>query len=377
MGDKKVVFLIKDFGLFSDELLYWEPVLAGFLREFPKAVVLNLKTKTVEKETGHPIIKIAPFKNIFGPIAVFLSVMRHLRETSPELLILSEFNQTTIYGIFYRFFHKSTHILLLVENDPRFLAFFYGVNRKNKFFKIFRKWIVSKVDFVLANNDLARRYLIEELKAGAGKILLGPYLTSSISDHSNISPKKLHPAESLGLLTVGRLSKGKGVHHLLQALAGLPGDDLSRVHLTIVGDGPERITLEALAEKYGLGKSVTFAGKCPYEEVGRYYRNAHVFVFPTLGDYSGMVYFEALSAGLPVIGSIFAGASGDVVGEGVNGFILDPRDTKVLSETISRFLNEPQLIEKFSRESLKKSPYFSVDKAVNNFAQACYQCCNE
>jgi len=190
-------------------------------------------------------------------------------------------------------------------------------------------------------------------------------------------PKILNPGECLRLLTVSRIIEGKGIRFLLQALEELPEDYLNRIHLTVVGDGPERQSLESLAGKSGLKKSVTFVGKCPYDELGHYYANAHVFVFPTLGDFRALANFEALSAGLPIIGSIFDGTAGEAVEEGVNGFILDPRDTKVLSEKIIRFLNEPNLIERFSIASINKSKIFSVEKAISNLVQACYLCCNE
>ena len=367
---------MRSFG-YGDELLYMEPILAGFLKEFPKTVMLNLETKAIVRETGDRVLKIAPWKNIFGPIAVFLSVMSYLWKTLSELIILSEFDQTTIFGIVFRFFHKRTRILLLVENDPCFLTLFYGVNRKNIVINILRRWIVSNADFILTNNDLGRRYLTDELNAVADKILVGPFLTSSILNKPTVTTKKLYHGECLRLLTVCRIIEGKGIHFLLQSLADIPVDILSRIHLTIVGEGPERQSMESLAVKYGLNRNVTFAGKCPYEKLDYYYANAHVFVFPTLSDYRALANFEALSAGLPIIGSIFDGAAGEAIEEGVNGFILDPRDTKVLSEKIIRFLNEPNLLERFSIESIKKSKNFSVDKAINNLVQACYQCCNE
>jgi glycosyltransferase involved in cell wall biosynthesis len=376
MSDKRVVFLWSVIA-YGSELLYMDPILAGFLREFPKTTLLNLETKSTVKQTGHPILVIAAQRKFFGSIAVFLSAMWHLWKASPELIILTEFDQMTIYGIFYRFFHKRTRLLLLVENDPSFLAFFYGVNRKSKLFQLFRKWVVSKVDFILTNSDKGGQYLREELKTEPDKVLVGIYSTSSIQDKSDIKPIILQPGESLKLLAVGRMVEGKGFHYLLQAFAELPADVLSRVHLTLVGDGPERPSLETFAKKQELTSNVSFAGNRPYGELDPYYREAHVFIFPTLGDYSGMVYFEALSAGLPIIGSIFAGSSSAAVEEGINGFIIDPQNTKTLADKITRFLNEPNLVEKFSKESIRKSADFTVEKAVDNLIKASYRCLGE
>ncbi len=83
-----------------------------------------------------------------------------------------------------------------------------------------------------------------------------------------------------------------------------------------------------------------------------------------------MVYFEALSAGLPIIGSIFAGSSNEAVEEGVNGFVLDPKDTKDLAEKITRFLAEPGLVEKFSKEfQFTKSRTISLKSVITKCSE--------
>ena len=79
---------------------------------------------------------------------------------------------------------------------------------------------------------------------------------------------------------VGRLSRDKGIHHAVRALALVDGG-VQGAKLVIVGDGAERRPLEALARQLGVGARVTFAGAQPHETVALYLAAADVFLFPT------------------------------------------------------------------------------------------------
>lgn len=124
-----------------------------------------------------------------------------------------------------------------------------------------------------------------------------PVLESAI-DTNRWHPvrRRQHGAE-LRLLFVGRLVRLKGVHLLLRAIACTK----SPCTLTIVGDGPERGALERAAGEWGCGERVKFVGAFRREEVLRFYREADVFVFPSLREAGGNVLYEALACGLPVV----------------------------------------------------------------------------
>ena len=107
------------------------------------------------------------------------------------------------------------------------------------------------------------------------------------------------------LLFVGRVVYQKGLDVLLQALVGIP--DPPPWHLTIVGDGPYRPALEALAERLGLRPFITFAGWQPPERIPAFYRQANLFVFPSRDEGMPNAVLEAMAAGLPVVASRIAG----------------------------------------------------------------------
>ncbi len=107
--------------------------------------------------------------------------------------------------------------------------------------------------------------------------------------------------DALRLVTVGRLSRGKNTAAAVQAL-GLIRKQVPSVTLDVVGDGPFRKQLEALAEKVGVAYSVTFHGNLSHEEVMRVLCESHLFVFPTrVKEGFPKAVIEAMACSLPVI----------------------------------------------------------------------------
>jgi glycosyltransferase involved in cell wall biosynthesis len=118
------------------------------------------------------------------------------------------------------------------------------------------------------------------------------------------------PDAKLELIFVGGLIPCKACDLGLRAAASLLRNDLAR--FTVVGDGPERGSLEQLAKSLGIEKAVSFSGWVSHEEVLRRLRSADVMVFPSVRDFGAGVVFEALATGaVPVVADF--GGPGDIV----------------------------------------------------------------
>jgi glycosyltransferase involved in cell wall biosynthesis len=118
-------------------------------------------------------------------------------------------------------------------------------------------------------------------------------------------------------LYVGRLVDWKAVDLAIRATHALDG----RARLTIVGDGPERAALEALAAT-GPGR-ITFAGFQPHDRITDLYRRANAQLLPSLREAGGNVCIEALAAGVPMIATGWGGAC-DVIRDGIDGILIPP-----------------------------------------------------
>jgi glycosyltransferase involved in cell wall biosynthesis len=109
------------------------------------------------------------------------------------------------------------------------------------------------------------------------------------------------------------------------------------VSLLIVGDGPDRATCESYVRSQNW-KHVHFLGFRQADEVVKYLALADLFVFHTLSDPFGAVLSEAMAAELPVVSSIHAAATKDLVDDGVTGFRIDPRNAERSAETLLQVL---------------------------------------
>lgn len=150
-----------------------------------------------------------------------------------------------------------------------------------------------------------------------------------------------HRGTGSRLLWVGRLAKLKGLRTLLEATAKLKGRR-PELKLEIVGDGPDRDSLEALARTLGLEDHIRFLGYLSPPEVEARMREAGVFVMSSLAEGVPVVLMEALASGLPVVAPAIGGI-GELVEHGVSGFLTPASDVECLVERIEELLASPDL----------------------------------
>lgn len=155
------------------------------------------------------------------------------------------------------------------------------------------------------------------------------------------------------VLGLGRLHPNKGWEDLLRAFARLPESIQGQpVHLVMVGDGPLRKELAALADQLGIAPRVQWAGW--QKDPAPYYQLADVFVCASVHEPLGNVILEAW-ANRALIVSTRAQGPLELMQEGVNGLLAPVSDPAALAEVIHGALNldptqKQQLIEAGYRE---------------------------
>lgn len=141
-------------------------------------------------------------------------------------------------------------------------------------------------------------------------------------------------------LFVGRLSPEKNVQGLLQAWTAYRANG-GTWSLVLAGDGPERATIERLAETSGFGADVSITGLKSSEELLPYFASASCFVLPSTREPWGLVVNEAMASGLPVLVSNRCGCARDLVTPGSNGFVFDPYVPDALSVFLQQMEHMP------------------------------------
>ena len=142
----------------------------------------------------------------------------------------------------------------------------------------------------------------------------------------------------LKLITVSRLLERKGIHHLLEAIAKpspLP------VTLTIVGTGSYEEELRRICAELDLNDRVNFTGFIRRDELPELYRRYDVFALPSQTESFGLVFAEAMSCGLPIMGT-FVGGIPELVRHETDGILVNPAKPGEIRESLETMLNNPE-----------------------------------
>lgn len=190
-----------------------------------------------------------------------------------------------------------------------------------------KKWIKC-VDKFIALTDFSKDIFVR-MGLPPEKITVKP--------NSTMLPEPIKRGRS-GVIFVGRLSKEKGAHILVEGAKRMP-----EVQFTIVGEGEERNALELIASP-----NVHFVGKLPQRKVWDLMNAASVLVFPSVW-YEGfpMTILEAFASGLPVLASRL-GAMREVICHGQNGRLFNPGDTVDFLFELSQMLADKTELDRMS-----------------------------
>lgn len=149
-------------------------------------------------------------------------------------------------------------------------------------------------------------------------------------------------SERLRILFVGNVIPRKGLHHLLDALAGVESPwELSVVGQASPFDGYTN-AIHRQVRALGLGARVRFVGRVSDGELVDLYRRHHLFVAPSYEGF-GIVYLEAQRFGLPVI-ALTCGAAREVIIDGQSGVLVPPAQTQALATAIHQFAADSTLL---------------------------------
>ncbi len=126
------------------------------------------------------------------------------------------------------------------------------------------------------------------------------------------------------------------------------------IHFVLLGDGPERASLEALSTDLG---NITFAGK--QSNMGDWFAAADLLVHPSYSEGLGSVILEAIGARLPVIAT-HAGGIPDIIDDGESGLLIPPGNASALAENIARLANDKALREHLISGGAAKLQQFDI-----------------
>jgi teichuronic acid biosynthesis glycosyltransferase TuaC len=179
-----------------------------------------------------------------------------------------------------------------------------------------------------------------------------------------LAPLPLPPARPWKeLVSVANLFRFKGIHENLEALRMVDQRGFRDWQYTVVGEGPYRQDLQALAKDLGLADRVNFIGRVPHHEAVRRIHGGDIFCLPSWEEPFGNVYGEAAVCGRPAIGCRGFGAE-MTIRDGETGILVPPKDVPALAEALLLLLTHPERAKRMGEEARKIIRRFTWDRTA-------------
>jgi len=183
------------------------------------------------------------------------------------------------------------------------------------------------------------------------------HIVSGGIDTNVFYPSELPPTADI--ISVGRLVPVKRFDLFLEAVR-IVKDSIPEVTAIVVGDGPLLESLKALAKELGVDKNVSFIGH--QNNVEDWLRKAKVFVLTSDSEGLSLSMMEAMMCGLPVVVS-HVGDLGDLVEDGINGYLVGERTPERFAICIIDFLENKDRLSLFSRAAQKSAERYDIRAA--------------
>jgi phosphatidyl-myo-inositol dimannoside synthase len=222
-----------------------------------------------------------------------------------------------------------------------------------------RRWTLASTDALFPVSHYTKRLLLD-LGAAESRIQV---------IHNGTDPAQFRPVDPARLrrelelngrrviLTVSRLVGRKGVDTVIEAMPAVLRAHPATTYI-VVGDGPERASLESQCREHLPDADVRFLGRIPNGDLPAYYSMADFAVMPSRNvppdvEGFGIVFLEANACGCPVIGAISGGIP-DAVIDGTTGLLVPPGDASALGNAMVRLLDDEPLRTRLALNGKKR-----------------------
>ena len=282
-----------------------------------------------------------------------------LREFDPDVVVTTGYNPTHILAFLYTRLYGRRHVAMTdgTDSSEARLSVFHRLARRIVF--------AGSKSFVVASQGGWR--LLRSYRVRDSEIHFSPLCANTAVPWPAASA-----APDIDLLYSGRLVESKNAAFALQVAQGLARRLGRRVSLALLGSGPLAARLQAQADGLRGQVDVQFAGNVSQAEIPRWFQRARLFLFPTRWDPWGVVANEACSAGVPVLVSPHAGVAGELVRDGVNGWVL-PLELPRWVDAAAEILLNPELHRHLAEGARASAEPYSFDNAAAGIVDAARQ----
>jgi glycosyltransferase involved in cell wall biosynthesis len=237
-----------------------------------------------------------------------------------------------------------------------------------------KRLLARRADSVLASSSLARDYA-RSLGTSEDRVFISLLTVDTLALGELVDKERLRACDLRAELGIrghvigyfGHIEKHKGIAHIVEAAKRLK-HRVPAPTLLFVGAGSR--LLEAKEQCAAADIDAVFVGFQQPEALPKYYAICDVFWLLSDIDCFGVVAVEAAAAGLPLLVSEFAGASGDAVRNGSNGWVVDPSDASRIAGLVDALFEDDRQRAAFADESRRLALTIGIDVARDGFLRA-------
>lgn len=255
---------------------------------------------------------------------------QRLRKLNPDVVMSLELGARSLGAVRYCRRHNNAKSILCTYMSEHTEVARGWARRK------LRKHLVRQADAITYNGPSCKNYL-HQLGADADKL----YRLSYAADDRTLQCSPVDRADETTrqkVLYVGQLTDRKGVLPMLNQLSDYCSKNSGRhIELRLAGNGPLYDAIEQFDSPPNL--KVSLLGNVPPAQLSAEMKECGVTIAPTLADEWLLVVNEALHAGLPVIGSIYAQATETLIRDGQNGWQYDPSQDGSLAQKLDQYFD--------------------------------------
>jgi glycosyltransferase involved in cell wall biosynthesis len=238
--------------------------------------------------------------------------------------------------------------------------------------------------------EVRKYYLAEKVAAARFVCCIGSFARSQlmlISPSSQwhklkvvplgVDPDKFAPRARLTngpfeILCIGRLVPAKGQHILVSALKRLIQENRD-VRLRLLGDGPERPSLERRIKDEGLAGHVILEGAVNQDRIPQFLTNADAFALASFAEGVPVALMEAMAAEIPCVSTRITGIP-ELIRDGIDGLLVPPSDDEALADALRRLVDQPELRHRLGRAGrLRVVDRYNLENNVSALAEV-YRC---
>jgi len=285
-------------------------------------------------------------------------VLSTLRRLQPDIVITSGFNPTHLYAFLYARLKRVLHVPMTdgTLDSEKSLSLLHRQIRQLVY--------ARSTAFIWASTGGQKLY------ASYGIAPERCFRACLAVENTRFSETEAFQHGKFEFIFCGRLERDKNPGFALDVAAEVARRLGHKVRILFVGSGKEEQTLKRQAASRADLIDAVFHGFASQEALPGLYRSAKIFLFPTSLDVWGVVTNEACAAKLPVLVSPHAGAAGELVLDGENGYVCE-LDVGAWADRALTLLTFPELYRNFSERSYSLVAGFTFQDACKGLADAC------